>query len=474
MNNQKEVSLMNDTIVAVATPVGVGGIAVVRVSGPQTLEVVLPFLNRDRLRPRMATYVTFSVKDDDGKESLLDEVVATFYEAPHSYTGEDVVELSCHGSVYVQQTILRVLMESGARLAEPGEFTRRAFLNGRMDLSQAEAVADLIDSTNAVSHRLAISQLRGGYAQKLAQLRNRFVELTSLLELELDFSDEDVEFADRSQLREILSEVTHQCTQMADSFTMGNAIKNGIPVAILGHPNVGKSTLLNALVGEERAIVSDIPGTTRDTIEDTMTIGGVTFRFIDTAGLRNSSDAVESEGIARSYRTAQKALVLLYLVDFAAALQQVERELQELQQNVDLSGKKCFVVFAKNDVCTSSIVDAFMSQSPYGKIFYSLSLSAKTGVGLETLKQQLLGTIETNAYYSLIDSQMITNVRHYEAMRHIVDACSHVSVGMQQGLPADLLVVDIRDALYHLGSITGQVTSDEILGSIFSRFCIGK
>lgn len=447
---------MSDTIVAISSPAGVGGVALIRVSGPDAVSAVARFTACNSLKPRHATFSTFN--NPDG--TLLDEVVLTYFAAPHSYTGEDVVEIACHGSQYVQQTILQLLIDAGARLAEPGEFTKRAFLNGKMDLSQSEAVADLIASTNASMHQLAVSQLRGGYAATLASLRDQFVELTSLLELELDFSDEDVEFADRSKLHTLLEELIQVCSRLVDSFQMGNAIKNGVPVAIVGKPNVGKSTLLNALLEDNRAIVSDIPGTTRDTIEDTLTLDGIMFRFIDTAGIRHSDDVIESVGIKRSYQAAQKARIVLYLVD--AREQDIEEEIAAFKKQVSLEGKTMLLLANKSDLLKSA----------NSKKSQLTQICAKSGEGLLELKEHLVSLVKNDAVDA--NSQMVTNVRHYEALKQVLSACRQVRESMSQGVPADLVIIDLREALYHLGAITGQVTSDEILGSIFSRFCIGK
>lgn len=454
----------NDTITAIATPTGVGGIAVIRISGPHAVQIALKHLSEARLlmQPRHATYGLFRLNGDP-----LDEVVATYYQAPHSYTGDDLLEIACHGSLYIQQTILETLIADGARIADPGEFTLRAFLNGRFDLSQAEAVADLIESTNQATHHLAMQQLRGGYSQRLQQLRSKFVELTSLMELELDFSDEQVEFADRGELLSLLDSIEAEVQRLIDSFRLGNAVKRGVSVAIVGRPNVGKSTLLNALVGEERAIVSDQPGTTRDTIEDTLTLGGILFRFIDTAGIRHSHDRIEAEGIARSFRAVEKAQMVIYLLDATLSPQAQQQELQEFQRHADLTSKRLIVVYnkvdAQSDAPTESLASEPMADGP------TLRLSAKLGIGIEALKQHLV------AGYSLpADQVVLTNARHHASMLHIMEALGQVRQGLHHGLSADLVVIDIRDALYHLGQITGQVTNDDILGTIFSHFCIGK
>lgn len=455
------------TIAAISTPPGVGGIAVIRLSGPDAWQIASQHLSLSpqgsQPAPNTARRCLFRVG-----EAVVDEVVATWFCAPRSYTGEDIVEVSCHGSLYVQQTILQALLGSGAVMAEPGEFTRRAFLNGRLDLSQAEAVADLIDSTNAVTHALAVSQLRGGYAKRLKELRDDFVKLASLLELELDFSEEDVEFADRDQLLALLDSLEHECRRLCDSFRLGNAVKNGVPVAIVGRPNAGKSTLLNALVGEERAIVSNIAGTTRDTIEDTLVIAGTTFRFIDTAGIRRSDDQIESLGIERSYRAVQQAQVVLYMIDSAQA-SEAEQELEELSRHADLRDKQLFLILNKSDQISPSPTHSSLSLS-----VPTLSLSAKTGEGLDALRNALAERYACPDAASLMQAPLLTNVRHHDALLRVLDALGHVRQGLCDGLPSDLVVIDLRDALYHLGTITGQVSSDEVLGSIFHRFCIGK
>jgi len=448
-----------DTIAAISTPPGVGGIAVVRLSGSEAFDIARRHLSSE------ARFATFGVG-----EGVIDEVVVNRFKAPHSYTGDDTVEFACHGSLYVQQALLQALVSDGARLAHPGEFTRRAFLNGRLDLSQAEAVADLIDSTNAGAHQLALSQLRGGYSRRLKELRDQLVELASLLELELDFSDEDVEFADRGRLLALLDSAAGECRRLCESFRLGNAVKNGVPVAIVGRPNVGKSTLLNALVGEDRAIVSDIAGTTRDTVEDTLTLGGITFRFIDTAGIRSSSDDIEQLGIERSYRAAEKALVVLYVADSAEA-RSASVQLDELRQTVSLDGKEVFLLLNKSDLCPVEAAPGCASFSAcrcgVDDVF---AISAKTGQGLESLREALCRRYSADS----VSAPTVSNVRHFQALSLTLAALGQVRQGLEQGLPADLLVIDLRDALYHLGTITGQVTSDDILSSIFSRFCIGK
>ena len=467
-----------DTIVAISTPPGVGGIAVVRLSGPDAVAIA----SRHCQVPEETHKAHFSTfYEDVSSRSLVDEVVVTLFRAPHSYTGEEVVEISCHGSQYVQQCILNALLERdpsaqtpGARLAEPGEFTRRAFLHGKLDLSQAEAVADLIDSTNAGAHALAISQLRGGYAQKLKELRTRLLELTSLLELELDFSQEDVEFADRSQLRQLLSTLTTHLSSLISSFRLGNAIKKGVPVAIAGRPNAGKSSLLNALLDDDRAIVSPVPGTTRDTIEETFVIEGTAFRIIDTAGLRESHDRIEQMGIERTLKAVEQADIVVYVHDATQSENQVDEDLKDL----NLDGKRLIIVYNKIDLLTTpkenSHLSSFTSHlSPFTSHLLPLtSLSAKTGEGIDKLRAQLSAFVHGSTPLQV--DGILTNVRHYEALQHVQEALAHVTEGLDSGLPADLLAIDLRDALHHLGTITGEVTTDEVLGTIFSRFCVGK
>ena len=442
-----------DTIAAISTPHGIGGIAVVRLSGPDAFAIA----SRHLKSPGAAHPQLFRIG-----EKVLDQVIATAYHAPHSYTGDDTVEISCHGSLYVQQTLLQALLDSGARLAEPGEFTRRAFLNGKLNLSQAEAVADLIDSTNAAAHSLAVSQLRGGYAKELETLRQQLVDLTALLELELDFSDEDVEFADRSRLHSLASQIYTRVTALRESFHMGNAMKRGIPVAIIGRPNAGKSSLLNALLHDNRAIVSDIPGTTRDTIEETFVIEGTPFRIIDTAGLRHSDDPIETLGIQRTLTTVAQADIVLYVHDASQSYGHALADLQELQDRLSLKDKHLFIVNNKIDLVPETLT------APYR----TFPISAKEGTGLDALTSALAKAAQTDLAQA--PDVMLTNVRHYDALGHVEQALLHVAKGLADHLPADLVVIDLRDALHHLGTITGQVTSDEVLGTIFSRFCIGK
>lgn len=438
-----------DTIVAVATPAGVGGIAVVRLSGDAALQIALTHLNVETLRPRHATYCRF----DD-----LDDGIAVYY--PAGYTGEPTVEFSCHGSQYVQHAVVQALIDSGARLAEAGEFTMRAFRNGRLNLSQAEAVADLIEAATPVQHRLAVSQMRGGYAKELELLRRELIDFASLLELELDFGEEDVEFANRERLQCTLSELTDKVQRLVGSFHDGNVFKNGIPVAIVGRPNAGKSSLLNALLAEDRAIVSPVPGTTRDTVEETMNIGGMTFLFIDTAGIHESDDQIESLGFERSIRAAQQAKIILFVRVVTVPFDEYAfDDIVFFTDRCQMKDKHLFIV---NNKC-----DLLYDGTPLGHI-----VSAKYGTGIDQLKQSIVDAVKGDLQQN--KGVLLTNIRHYEAMKKVLSALNEVQKGLDAGLTPDLVVVDLRDALYHLGTITGEVTNDEVLGNIFSRFCIGK
>ncbi len=443
--------MKHDTIVAVATPAGVGGIAVVRLSGPDALPLAQAHLSAPSLPERQAVYCRF----DD-----LDDGIAIYY--PSGYTGEPTVEFSCHGSLYVQQALVQALTDSGARLAEPGEFTMRAFLNGRLNLSQAEAVADLIDAVTPIQHRLAVSQLRGGYADELRALRQQLLDLTSLLELELDFSQEDVEFADRSQLTQLVDTIGRRVDTLRNSFSWGNALKRGVPLAIIGRPNAGKSSLLNALLHDDRAIVSPVPGTTRDTIEEAFVIDGIPFRIIDTAGLRQSDDPVETMGIQRTLDAVKRADYILYVHDATQSAHAITDDLEQLKRLTPLDKKHLLVVFNKVDLLPDAPPSALRSYP----------VSAKNGTGLDQLAQALAQAVKADR--AAAPEVLLTNARHLDALAHVGQALAQVSLGLSDGIPSDLVAVDLRDALHHLGTITGEVTDDEVLGNIFSRFCVGK
>ena len=450
-----------DTICAPATSAGTGAIAVIRVSGPDALAAV------DRVvafrSGTAAAAKGYTVKF--GNAAGLDDVLVSIFRAPRSYTGEDAAEISCHASPYIVGALLDKLTEAGCRLAEPGEFTRRAYVNGKMDLAQAEAVADVIAASSAAQHRVAMNQLRGGYSAELRGLRGQLLELASLLELELDFSEEDVEFADRSRLRALLDTACSHCRQLADSFRLGNAIKNGVPVAIVGAPNSGKSTLLNALLRDDRAIVSDIPGTTRDTVEETCVIGGVLFRFIDTAGIREASDEVERLGIERTFRKIGEAEIVLGVVDASMPQEAVSAAISEIAGRVDASRQKLLILLNKADKADGPL--SCHSERSEESV---LRISAKHGAGLDELRVALAA----RAGVASATGTLVTNARHAAALREAAASLSAVSDGLDRGIPSDLLAEDLRAALTSLGTITGLITTDEVLGEIFSKFCIGK
>lgn len=445
------------TICAISTPEGSGGIAVIRVSGPTAIAMVdRLFCGRKSLIEAKAYTVHYGeiVNTTDGKQEILDQVLVSVFRAPHSFTGEDVVEIACHGSRYIQQTLLQWLIDGGCQLAKAGEFTQRAFLNGKMDLTEAEAVADLIASQTKAEKDLALCQLRGGISNELAVLRDRLLTFTSLIELELDFADhEELEFADRQQLFDLANEIDSTICQLVSSFKTGNAIKQGIPVAIIGAPNVGKSTLLNALLGEERAIVSDIQGTTRDTIEDTLVLGGLLFRFIDTAGLRETDDTIESLGIERSRQAAQKAAVIIHLQD-------ATQPIDTLSKIDDVADKHVIHVYNKVDLVPSFVAEA-----------NSIGISAKSG-DIDSLRQILITYAEEQC--NVRNAVTISNTRHYEALVRAQSAIQHVKEGLDVRISGEFLSMDLQDCLSALGEITGQITSQEILNNIFSKFCIGK
>lgn len=459
--------ISSSTICALSTPQGAGAIAVIRVSGSEAFPIVAKLMKvGDKFCAAEANQAMLAGIYDGSQ--MIDQVVVTKFVAPHSYTGEDVVEISCHGSFYIRQKIMSLLLQNGCRTAQPGEFTMRAFLNGRMDLPQAEAVADLIESQSEMAHKLAVNQLKGNVSHKLADLRQQLVDLASLMELELDFSEEDVEFADRQRLKELLATVKTEVQGLANSFKLGNSLKNGIPVAIVGSPNVGKSTLLNALVDEERAIVSDIPGTTRDTIEETFNLDGLTFRFIDTAGIRESDNEIEKFGIERSFHAIEKAEVVLYVFDIEnETLNQVLEVLQKGVQETDLSGKRMLLLANKCDKLAESVPQGVQKVGDYDLLY----ISAKMQEHLNELKQWLVQSVHVA---DISDNTLLTNARHYDSMLQIERSIESVEQGMAAGLSTDLLAVDVRAALDALGEVTGTVVTDELLNNIFGRFCIGK
>lgn len=470
--NLKEKNMRGSTtICAISTPPGSGGIAVIRLSGPEAIALVegvfRPRGGQGPLggRPPRSLHVGWIA--DSGQE--IDEVVVALFRAPHSYTGEDVVEISCHGSLYLQQRILELLIGRGAHLAAPGEFTQRAFLNGRMDLSQAEAVADLIASTNEAAHRIALHQMRGGFSMEIRHLREQLLRFTALVELELDFSEEEVEFADRGALRRLTIEIETLLSRLAGSFRLGNAIKNGIPVVIAGETNVGKSTLLNALLNEEKALVSDIHGTTRDVIEDVVNIHGTAFRFFDTAGIRETEDTIETMGIERTFSKLRQAEIVLLVVDLTTPWPAVERLIGEIRGHLE---QQHLIITANKADRQLPETAAALRAMPLGENEDLVFISAKNRENLSALIERMQETLAVNKIGA--NDVIISNLRHYEALIHAREAILRVQTGLDDLIPGDLLAQDIRECLWYLGSITGDITEDEVLGYIFKNFCIGK
>ncbi|WP_310377675.1 tRNA uridine-5-carboxymethylaminomethyl(34) synthesis GTPase MnmE [Flavobacterium sp.] len=465
--------LYNDSIVALATPSGAGAIAIIRVSGENAItignSVFRSIKNKDLLKQKTHTLHLGHIIDDS---KTLDEVLVSIFKGPNSYTGENTVEISCHGSTYIQQQIIQLLLRKGCRMANAGEFTLRAFLNGKLDLSQAEAVADLISSDNEASHQIAMQQMRGGFSNEIAKLREELLNFASLIELELDFAEEDVEFADRTQFHELLNRIEFVLKRLIDSFAVGNVIKNGIPVAIVGEPNVGKSTLLNALLNEERAIVSEIAGTTRDTIEDELVIGGIGFRFIDTAGIRETEDHIESIGIRKTFEKIEQAQVILYLFEslkFQVSGSEYITEIEKVKNKYPL--KPFIVVINKIDLLSDKEILNIRQQLETLNLKPE-TISAKQNIGIDELKNKLLSFVNTGELRN--NETIVTNTRHYDSLLKALDEIQKVKYGLQTNLSSDLMALDIKEALYHFGMITGQVTNDELLGNIFANFCIGK
>ena len=465
--------ISHETIVALASPSGAGAIAVIRISGNEALSIVAKIFQsvsgKDISQQKTHTIHLGHIVDE---KKVYDQVLVSIFKNPHSYTGENVIEISCHGSTFIQQQIIQLLLRKGCRMAQAGEFTLRAFLNGKLDLSQAEAVADLISSDNEASHQIAMQQMRGGFSNELTQLRQELLNFASLIELELDFAEEDVAFADRSQFNDLLNRIEFVLKRLIDSFAVGNVIKNGIPVAIVGEPNVGKSTLLNALLNEERAIVSEIAGTTRDTIEDELTIGGIGFRFIDTAGIRETKDVVESIGIKKTFEKIEQAQVVLYLVESRKS--KVESLLPQIQEIKQVHPEKpIIVVINKVDLLSENeIAEITNALSTFDFRFSTIFISAKEKIGIDDLKNQLLSFVNTGALRN--NETIVTNARHYDSLNKALEEIVKVKFGIQTNLSSDLMAIDIRQALYYFGEITGEVTNDELLGNIFANFCIGK
>src|SRR6056297_93365 len=466
----------NDIICAISTPQGNGAIAVIRLSGDESIALtdkVFQSASNKKLIDQQPNTLHFGVLKEGDK--IMDEVVVSLFKAPRSYTGEDVVEISCHGSVYIQQQILQLLTRKGARLAQPGEFTLRAFVNGKMDLSQAEGVADLIASSSATSHKVAIQQMRGGFSSEIASLRDRLLHFISLLELELDFSEEDVEFADRGQLNELLNNIQQLIQKLLKSFDLGNVIKNGVPVAIVGHTNVEKSTLLNKILNEEKAIVSEIAGTTRDVIEDVINIEGVTFRFIDTAGIRETTDTIETLGIERTYDRITKSSIVLLLVDATEKVTNIVQAVKKVKEKIGVTDKKLIVIVNKIDRLNDSSIEQEINQSLNNLLDEQdvrIKISAKTGENVEKLIDELLSVVNLTALNQ--NEVIVTNARHYEALEKASVALQRAIDGLNSGITGDFLAMDIREVLHYLGEITGEITTDEVLGNIFKNFCIGK
>lgn len=466
--------IYNDTIVALATPSGAGAIAVIRISGANALDIAnAVFVShklKDLLKQKSHTLHLGHITDG---AKVLDQVLISIFKGNNSYTGENTVEISCHGSTFIQQQIIQLLLRKGCRMANAGEFTLRSFLNGKMDLSQAEAVADLISSDNEASHQIAMQQMRGGFSNELMQLRQELLNFASLIELELDFAEEDVAFADRSAFEQLVERIEFVLKRLIDSFAIGNVIKNGIPVAIVGEPNVGKSTLLNALLNEERAIVSEIAGTTRDTIEDELVIGGIGFRFIDTAGIRATDDVIEGLGIKKTFEKIEQAQVVLYLSPLTPKggtldgdnIKQVQIETEKIKNQFPL--KPLIIVGNKKDLFSEDQILNLQSQIPN-----ILLISAKQNIGIEELKDTLLSFVNTGALRN--NETIVTNTRHYDSLLKALEEIQKVKFGIATQLSSDLLAIDIRETLYHFGMITGEVTNDELLGNIFANFCIGK
>lgn len=455
--------LYNDNIVALATPSGTGAIAVIRISGPDAISIAdthFQSVRGKKLSNQKSHTIHLGHIVDNGK--ILDEVLVSIFKGPNSYTGENVVEIYCHGSPYIQQQIIQLILKKDCRTASAGEFTLRAFLNGKMDLSQAEAVADLIASDSEAAHDIAMQQMRGGFSNEIQKLREELLNFASLIELELDFSQEDVEFADRTQFNALLNRISEVLKKLIDSFALGNVIKHGIPVAIVGQPNVGKSTLLNALLNEERAIVSDIAGTTRDTVEDHISLNGINFRFIDTAGIRETEDVVEKIGIERTFDKIEKARLIIFLFD----RQDFDRsELKKIKNKYP--NKQLLVICNKVDLLSNQQKEQLKDE-----IADLIFLSAKHQSGMDELQSKLLSLVDSGALSG--DSTIISNSRHYDALLKALEEIQKVKEGMDAGLASDLVAIDIKQALFHLGEITGSVTTDDLLGNIFSNFCIGK
>jgi len=462
----------SDTICALATPPGSSAIAVIRMSGKDTFKVAAKVFKAKKKGFNIKKEGTHTLHYGtiQSKEEIIDDVLLSVFKNPHSYTGEDAVEISCHGSAFIVQKVLALLLDSGCRMAQPGEFTLRAFLNGKLDLSQAESVGDLIAANSRASHKLAIDQMRGGFSKKIRDLCEQLMQFATLIELELDFSEEDVEFADRIALKKLLEEIRTEVKLLTDSFSAGNVLKSGIPVAIIGKPNVGKSTLLNAILNEEKAIVSEIPGTTRDAIEDTIVIDGLAFRFIDTAGLREASDKIESIGIERTYEKIRQARIILYLFDINNTdCLEVKDILEAFRRQLGEEGMQ-----EKHFILVANKIDQLIKTPRHFKNmveFECIFISAKRKENISMISDSLVKAVSFDPEE---EGVIVSNARHHEALTGVLEAIQSIDEGFANDIPSDLIAIDIRKALYHLGEITGEVTTEELLGNIFSRFCIGK
>ena len=462
-----------ETICAPATSGG-GAIAVIRISGSQSIaicdRIFLPLEKRTKLSEQKGYTIVYG--EIHSGEDVIDDVLVSIFRAPHSYTGEDSIEISCHASRYIQQKILELLIKNGAVPANPGEFTMRAFLNGKMDLSQAEAVADLIASESEAAHKIAVSQMRGEFSDEIRILRADLLHFASLIELELDFGEEDVEFADRIKLLEIVEKVMSVTKELTASFSLGNVIKNGVPVAIVGNPNTGKSTLLNNLLKEEKAIVTEIPGTTRDSIEDIAVIDGIQYRFIDTAGLRDTGDIIENIGIKKTHEKITAASLIMLVADVNEGITALTGVLNGVRSQIAGKGKKLFILLNKIDNDISGQRNDFKNAISLQEDESMLFISAKTGEGLDELKEAISSTVESDKIES--ENVIVTNIRHYRALSQVTESLERVKEGLENNLQEDLIAIDIRHAIHYLGEITGEITTDEILGNIFRNFCIGK
>lgn len=460
-----------DTICAITTAPGIGAIAVVRLSGNQAITIADSLFRSVRVGKCLADQKGNSLHFGQivDKETVIDEVLVSVFRNPHSFTGEDVVEIACHGSIYIQQTLLQLFLNNGARMARPGEFTQRAFLNGKMDLSQAEAVADLVSASSKAAHNLALKQMKGGISDEIKKLREELLTFVSLVELELDFSEEDVEFADRTNLSDLAQRIETTISKLASSFSYGNAIKNGIPVAIIGDANVGKSTLLNALLNEDRAIVSHIAGTTRDVIEDVTTIDGMQFRFIDTAGIRSTNDEIETIGIERTYAKIEQAEIVLTMIDASRSFNDIVIFLTQMSDR--LHNKNAALVINKIDVATPETIEELINMGEAISV-PTILISAKSKKNIDQLTSFLVESMQNKQQSS--NDVIITNMRHYQALTSAHESIARVIDGLKEQIPTDLLAQDIRECLYHLGSITGEIATEEVLSNIFKHFCIGK